>query len=154
MPLTRVQLRARLEHELDARENVMVSKSLTDALGLAGRGDSARASLALVLAESITPTGHYVGPAAQTEATEATERWAVLLPADQALSFASRCETNEPPVTRVLSPFGVLDVHDEHGLVITELAPGYSAKQWQETAEPTLKVGSTLTEMLVVASAT
>ena len=151
MPLTRVQLRARLEHELDARENVMVSKSLTDALGLAGRGDSARASLALVLAEAVSPTGHYVGPADQTEVAE---RWAVLLPAEGAPSFVSRDKAKEPPVTRVLSPFGVLDVHDEHGLVITELAPGYSAKQWQERAEPTLKVGSTLAEMLVVASAT
>ncbi|MFP6687204.1 MAG: hypothetical protein VB934_20960 [Polyangiaceae bacterium] len=151
MPLTREQLRARLEHELDAHEHVMVSKSVTDALGLAGRGDSARASLALVLAEAVTPTGHYVGPAKQAEATE---RWAVLLPADAAPMFVHRCEANEPPVTRVLSQIAVLDVDDEHGLVIAELAPGHSARQLQEAAEPTLKVGSTLTEMLVVASAT
>ena len=151
MPLTREQLRTRLEHELDAHEHVIVSKSVTDALGLAGRGDSALASLAVILAEAVTPTGHYVGPAKQAEASE---RWAVLLPADGAAVFVSCCKANDPPVTRVLSQIAVLDVDDEHGLVIAELAPGHSAKQLQETAEPTLKVGSTLTEMLVVASAT
>ncbi len=54
--------------------------------------------------------------------------------------------TGQGVVHRIITDLCVLDVTSE-GLILTELAPGVSAREVQERTEPTLKVPSNVAEM-------
>jgi hypothetical protein len=146
MPLSREQLSQRIEHEIGEREHVAVSPGVTRELGLASRGDTARASLAIVWAEAVAPNGAYRGDRLEVATGE---RWLVMLHSEAATPFVEACDDAAGYAGRILSDVAVLDIDPQHGLVLTELAAGHSARQLQTRAAPTLHVASTLRQMVV-----
>ncbi len=133
---------ARVAADLPPRCRVWVQPELAAALGLEPPADAATApspwAIAVVPIDRLVASGE-VTLAADTPPAE--RLWGVTT---ASLSIEHRPRAPLPGAVRlerVYCPLGVLEVTRD-GLVIVALAPSVSARDFQATAEPTLKISS------------